>query len=77
MKKKKLSLNKKTITNLNNSEMNQVLGGTGMLCGGTEQTNCQQYTCDNTCGGTCGGCGDVTRPAECGDTIITNIQHCN
>ncbi len=59
---KKLSINKKTISNLNLPEMNQVVGGkTGSCfhphgCGGNHSANCTQN--QNTCPGhnTCYTC---------------------
>lgn len=50
----KLSLNKKTISNLQPSEMNKMIGGSLSICGGHGQT----YKNGNTCLGhkTCYNC---------------------
>jgi len=56
---KKLSLNKKTISNLQHSEMNKKIGGTAPIygCGHYNTKNCtqNQNTCagHNTCQYTC------------------------
>jgi len=60
---KKLSLNKKTISNLNSSEMNRVIGASGWWCsqgrychgGNTKNCTQNQNTCagHNTCQYTC------------------------
>jgi natural product precursor len=52
---KKLSLNKKTISNLNATEMNRQVGGVSMtctyprVCGHTNYYTCNGKTCNQQC----------------------------
>jgi natural product precursor len=56
---KKLSLNKKTISNLNSSEMSRVIGGSGWWCSQSCKPSCACGTKNgNSCPGhnTCYNC---------------------
>jgi hypothetical protein len=55
--KKKLTLNKKTVVNLNNSELNDVKGGCATEVQSCPLPNTSNYMmiCE-TCCGTCSGC---------------------
>ncbi len=59
---KKLSLNKKTVANLNNGQMNDVLGGVHKTT--TTAPFCQ-FSCVDTCRITC-DCTETCTCSECG-----------
>jgi hypothetical protein len=70
--KKRLSLKKVTIRNLDESVLDDVAGAQG-----TQNTACNQGTCSSTCPFTCGTDCTNTEPVTCAcDTTITCVTEC-